>query len=240
MTIPLWRSPARPGLTSEMAKLLNRTRHYEVGRCAAVVRSKANKLGQMVKANLPMVFQGLVVMPHNMSDTISIGRKGGSSNTTSRAVVMKSRITIPSDRAEKDAPTIRRSITGWASGNGDRPLRVGLLALFNAADEDVRTGGPDLVRGIFPLPDREPCPALPTCRRNRFARLTRPYSQSEGDPQSMPLPYYVSPEQMMQDKAEYAKRHRQRPFHHRAGICRWHRARGGQSQRVPAQGVGGV
>jgi proteasome beta subunit len=29
-------------------------------------------------------------------------------------------------------------------------LKLALLALYNAADEDVGTGGPDLVRGIYP------------------------------------------------------------------------------------------
>ena len=32
----------------------------------------------------------------------------------------------------------------------DDALRVTLEALIDAADEDVGTGGPDLVRGIFP------------------------------------------------------------------------------------------
>jgi proteasome beta subunit len=32
----------------------------------------------------------------------------------------------------------------------DEALRVTLEALIDAADEDVGTGGPDLVRGIFP------------------------------------------------------------------------------------------
>ena len=32
----------------------------------------------------------------------------------------------------------------------DDALRVALEALFDAADEDVGTGGADLVRGIFP------------------------------------------------------------------------------------------
>jgi proteasome beta subunit len=34
--------------------------------------------------------------------------------------------------------------------NRDEALRVTLEALIDAADEDVGTGGPDLVRGIFP------------------------------------------------------------------------------------------
>ena len=29
-------------------------------------------------------------------------------------------------------------------------LKLALLALYNAADEDVGTGGPDLIRGIYP------------------------------------------------------------------------------------------
>jgi proteasome beta subunit len=32
----------------------------------------------------------------------------------------------------------------------DEAIKLALLALYNAADEDVGTGGPDLVRGIFP------------------------------------------------------------------------------------------
>jgi proteasome beta subunit len=34
--------------------------------------------------------------------------------------------------------------------NRDDALRVSLEALIDAADEDVGTGGPDLIRGIFP------------------------------------------------------------------------------------------
>jgi len=32
----------------------------------------------------------------------------------------------------------------------DETLRIALLALYNAAEEDIGTGGPDLVRGIYP------------------------------------------------------------------------------------------
>ena len=49
----------------EMAKLFQtELEHYEkLEGMPLSCEGKANKLGQMVKANLPMVFQGLVVMP---------------------------------------------------------------------------------------------------------------------------------------------------------------------------------
>ena len=41
---------------------------------------------------------------------------------------------------------------GWSEGMSlDDTVALAIRALFAAADEDVATGGPDLVRGIFPL-----------------------------------------------------------------------------------------
>src|SRR6185369_15804189 len=41
---------------------------------------------------------------------------------------------------------------GWVDGMAlDDVVALAIRALFAAADEDVATGGPDLVRGIFPL-----------------------------------------------------------------------------------------
>jgi proteasome beta subunit len=40
---------------------------------------------------------------------------------------------------------------GWREGMSvDDTIELAIRALFAAADEDVATGGPDLVRGIFP------------------------------------------------------------------------------------------
>jgi proteasome beta subunit len=109
---------------------------------------KANKLGQMVKANLPMVFQGLVVMPlyvgydvkraegrifkyditggrYEESDYHAIGSGGKDARNTMRERFRK-------NLSEPEA------------------LKLALLSLYNAADDDVGTGGPDLVRGIYP------------------------------------------------------------------------------------------
>jgi proteasome beta subunit len=109
---------------------------------------KANKLGQMVKANLPMVFQGLVVMPlyvgydvkraegrifkyditggrYEESDYHAIGSGGKDARNTMREHFKR-------NLAEAEA------------------LNLAMVSLYNAADDDVGTGGPDLVRGIYP------------------------------------------------------------------------------------------
>lgn len=134
----------------EMAKLFQtELEHYEkLEGVQLSCEGKANKLGQMVKANLPMVFQGLVVMPlyvgfdlkraegrifkydlaggrYEESDYHAIGSGGKDARNTMREHFRKG-------MAEQDA------------------LKLALLALYNAADEDVGTGGPDLIRGIYP------------------------------------------------------------------------------------------
>ncbi|TLY30671.1 MAG: proteasome subunit beta [Nitrospirae bacterium] len=134
----------------ELAKLFQtELEHYEkLEGIQLSCEGKANKLGQMVKANLPMVFQGLVVLPiyvgydlkraegrifkyditggrYEESDYHSIGSGGKDARNTMREHFRK-------NLSEQDA------------------LRTALLALYNAAEEDVGTGGPDLVRGIYP------------------------------------------------------------------------------------------
>lgn len=134
----------------EMARLFQtELEHYEkLEGVQLSCEGKANKLGQMVKANLPMVFQGLVVMPlyvgydmkrtegrifkydlaggrYEESDYHAIGSGGKDARNTMREHFKKG-------MAEQEA------------------LKLALLALYNAADDDVGTGGPDLVRGIYP------------------------------------------------------------------------------------------
>lgn len=134
----------------EMAKLFQtELEHYEkLEGMPLSCEGKANKLGQMVKANLPMVFQGLVVMPlyvgydvkraegrifkyditggrYEESDYHAIGSGGKDARNTMREHFQK-------NLSEPDA------------------LKLALMSLYNAADDDVGTGGPDLVRGIYP------------------------------------------------------------------------------------------
>jgi proteasome beta subunit len=138
------------GPAIEMAKLFQtELEHYEkLEGVQLSVEGKANKLGQMVKANLPMVFQGLIVIP----------------------------IYVGYDHRRKDGRIFKYDITGGryeeseyhAIGSGGKDarntirehfrkhlaeedaLKIAMLALYNAAEEDVATGGPDLIRGIYP------------------------------------------------------------------------------------------
>lgn len=134
----------------EMAKLFQtELEHYEkLEGMQLSCEGKANKLGQMVKANLPMVFQGLVVMPLYVG--YDLMRKEGrifKYDITGGRYEESDHHSIGS--GGKDARNTMRE--HYRPGlSEEEALRVGLLALYNAADEDVGTGGPDLVRGIFP------------------------------------------------------------------------------------------
>ncbi len=134
----------------EMAKLFQtELEHYEkLEGVQLSCEGKANKLGQMVKANLPMVFQGLVVMPLYVG--YDLKRKEGrifKYDITGGRYEESEHHSIGS--GGKDARNTMRE--HYRAGlPEEEAIRVGLLALYNAADEDVGTGGPDLVRGIYP------------------------------------------------------------------------------------------
>lgn len=134
----------------EMAKLFQtELEHYEkLEGIQLSCEGKANKLGQMVKANLPMVFQGLIVVPIYVG--YDIRREEGrifKYDITGGRYEESEYHSIGS--GGKDARnTMREHFRKNLSE--DEALRLALLALYNAAEEDVGTGGPDLVRGIYP------------------------------------------------------------------------------------------
>ena len=134
----------------EMAKLFRiELEHYEkLDGQPLTCEGKANRLGHMVKANFPMVLHGLVVIPLfvGYDHKREIGRlfkydiTGGRYEDTDFHAV---------GSGGKDA---RSTLKEYFRKNlsEDAAVKVALRALFNAADEDVGTGGPDLVRRIFP------------------------------------------------------------------------------------------
>ena len=98
----------------------------------------------------------------------------------------------------------------------DEAVRAVVEALYDAADDDSATGGPDLVRRIYPIVDAGHRRGhRPAARRPRSARSPRRSSptaqrptarQPSGRPEPMTMPFYASPEQLMRDRSEYARK----------------------------------
>ena len=138
------------GPAVEMAKLFQtELEHYEkVEGDALSLEGKANKLGQMIRMNLPLAMQGLAVVPifAGFDLKAGVGRlfkydvTGGKYEETNFEA---------QGSGSKDARDSLKKL--WKRDmSREEALRVSLEALIDAADEDVGTGGPDLVRGIFP------------------------------------------------------------------------------------------
>ena len=139
------------GPAIEMARMLRiELEHYEkIEGEALELEGKANKLSQMVRANLPAAMQGLVVVPIFAGYDLRrrVGRLWKYDVTGGRY-----------EEAELESSGsgslyARESIKkAWrADLTRDDSLRVALQALADAADEDRATGGVDLARGIFPI-----------------------------------------------------------------------------------------
>ena len=138
------------GPAMEMAKLFQtELEHYEkVEGDNLSLDGKANKLSQMVRMNFGMALQGLAVVPifAGYDDKTGLGRlfkydiTGGRYEETDYDA---------QGSGSKDARDSLKKLWRRDMVREDA-LRVALEALIDAADEDVGTGGPDLVRGIFP------------------------------------------------------------------------------------------
>ncbi len=80
-------------------------------------------------------------------------------------------------------------------------------SLYEAADEEFATGGPDLIRGICSLVATVTAEVSPRARGRGGRAVRRPYrAAQDGGPAAMTMPYYVAPEQVMKDRAEYAQK----------------------------------
>jgi len=124
--------------------------HYEKIEGAPLsLEGKANQLAGLVRANLPAAMQGFVVVPlfagfderRDRGRVFSYDATGGKYEEADFQATGSGGIHA------------RNWIKAqWAEGmTRDAAVDLALRALFAAADEDSATGGPDLVRRIFPV-----------------------------------------------------------------------------------------
>jgi proteasome beta subunit len=138
------------GIAIELVRLFQtELEHYEkIEGHRLSVQGKANHLATMVRRQLPMAFQGLVVIPlfcgvdedTGEGHLFSFDVVGGSYEETDYAAA---------GSGARDARLYLRT-TYSPSMDADAAVDLSVAALVAAAEEDTATGGPDLRREIYP------------------------------------------------------------------------------------------
>ena len=139
------------GPAMEMAKVFaTELEHYEkVEGFPLSLEGKANKLAQMVRSNLALAMQGFVVVPLFAGyDPRSQGSRIYEFDAAGGRYEERRFATTGSGGRDARGSLKARYAEGF---NRDRAIEVTIEALWDAADEDSATGGPDPVRGIYPL-----------------------------------------------------------------------------------------
>ncbi len=139
------------GPAAEMVRLFQlQLEHYEKVEAQTLsLEGKANQLAQMVRSNLPAAMQGLVVVPifagydmqEGMGRLFEYDVTGGKYEDTEYATT---------GSGSFHAGTVLK--LGF-DPNADAATATDLAisALYEAAEEDSATGGPDPIRGIYPI-----------------------------------------------------------------------------------------
>lgn len=139
------------GLAVEMVRLFQlELEHYEkIEGTVLSLEGKANRLTTMIRGNLGMAMQGLAVVPLFAGYDLDLGRGRIFSYD------------VTGGRSEERGFTATGSGSVFARGSlkklyrddltGDEAATLVVQALYDAADDDSATGGPDLARKIFPI-----------------------------------------------------------------------------------------
>lgn len=139
------------GLAVEMVRLFQlELEHYEkIEGTTLSLEGKANRLTTMIRGNLGMAMQGLAVVPLFAGYDLDLGRGRIFSYD------------VTGGRSEEHGFAATGSGSLFAKGSLKKLYRPGLdadavstlviQALYDAADDDSATGGPDLSRRIFPI-----------------------------------------------------------------------------------------
>lgn len=139
------------GIAAELVRLFQvELEHYEKleGRVLSL-DGKANRLTTMIRGNLGMAMQGLAVVPlfagfdlaKGYGRIISYDVTGGRSDETGYYAVGSGSVFARGALKKR-----------YHDGVGvDEAVSLAVNALYDAADDDTATGGPDLTRRIFPV-----------------------------------------------------------------------------------------
>jgi proteasome beta subunit len=155
------------GVAIELVRLFQvELEHYEKLQGTTLsLEGKANRLSMMIRGNLPMAMQGLAVVPLFAGYDLLISDPGKAGRIFS--------FDVTGGRYEEHSFHAVGSGSLFARGalkklfredfSRDDAVRACVEALYDAADDDSATGGPDLTRRIFPV--------VVVCTLDGFARI---------------------------------------------------------------------
>lgn len=156
--------------------------HYEkLEGVALTFPGKVNRLATMVRGNLGAALQGFIALPllagYDLDDPnpdgagriVSFDAAGGHNLEEEGYQSVGS----GSIFAKSSMKKLYHQVT-----DAESALRVAIEALYDAADDDSATGGPDVVRGIFPTAVIIGADGAEEVSQNRIAELAREVIQS--------------------------------------------------------------
>jgi proteasome beta subunit len=143
------------GLAVEIIRLYQvELEHYEkIEGTQLTLEGKANRLGTMIRGNLGVAMQGLAVVPLfagfdiDAPDPANAGRIF-SFDVTGGRYPEQYHHCVGSGSLFARGSLKKRWRPGMDRGEA---VRVAVEALYDAADDDSATGGPDITRGIYPV-----------------------------------------------------------------------------------------
>lgn len=139
------------GIAVEMVRLFQvELEHYEkIEGVLLSLEGKANRLASMLRQNLPMAMQGLAAVPLFAGVDLTTGQgRIYSYDVTGGRYEEHDHHTIGSGSVYARGALKKL----WrADLNADQAVAVALEVLWDAADDDSATGGPDMARQIYPI-----------------------------------------------------------------------------------------
>ncbi len=143
------------GVGIELIRLFQvELRHYEkIEGVMLSIDGKANRLATLIRNNLGAALQGLAVVPLfagydlDAADPARAGRifsfdvAGGLYEETSYDGIGSGSLFAKAALKKRYRPGL----------SGEEAIRLAVESLYDAADEDTATGGPDLIRKIYPV-----------------------------------------------------------------------------------------
>lgn len=140
------------GPSMEMVRLFQTECEYyeKVEGEALSLAGKANHLGRLIRGNLPAAMQGLVVVPLFGGFDLRRGRGRIYRYDVTGGTYEEADYHSTGSGGKDAKNTLKKLYTRPEDITGEQALRMAVEALADAAEEDVGTGGPDPVRGIYP------------------------------------------------------------------------------------------